>query len=146
MHIAVFVLKLVVHILIYKGYSYSVGRRDYEEIENKAEEEDYRSGDKIGIEQPLEAYASRQNCYYLCICRHFGGKEDNCNKDKERTEGINEPRDKVKVVVKDNLVKRRIAIYKIIYLFTYVKDYCNTYNYKNSKDIGTYKSLYYVPV
>ena len=66
-HIAVFVLKLVVHILIYKGYSYSVGRRDYEEIENKAEEEDYRSGDKIGIEQPLEAYASCQNCNYLCI-------------------------------------------------------------------------------
>ncbi len=73
--------------------------------------------------------------------RQFGSKEDNGNKDKQRTEQIGEIRNKVHVIIKDNRFQRGLIINEPVDILVHVKHYCNGNNQCNGKEVGPEKLL-----
>ena len=74
------------------------------------------------------ANATRQNGNDLAITRQFGCKEDNRDEYEQRTEHIHKIRNKIEVVVENNLFERSLILEEIVHLLGQVKYNSNTHD------------------
>jgi len=84
----------------------------------------------------MVAYTTRKDGYNLRISRHSGSKEDYRNEHKQRTEHICEIRNKIDIIIKNNLVQWSIMLDKIINLLTNIKNNYNSYYQYQSNEEG----------
>ena len=94
----------------------NIAARNYVGAEQKCSDGDKTSRNHIGAKKAAETHAGGLHRDDFRITRQFRGEENDGDEDKERTEQIGEVGDEVQVVVEDDLLRRHIALRKLVNL------------------------------
>ena len=152
-----------VYVAVVVGHEWVVGRVDlyvpgleggadlvgagYYKIRGEEEQQSQEdTAHPVGEKHAVEAGTAGEDGDDLAAACHFGCKEDNRNKYKQREEHGCDERDEAEVILRDDVGKTEAGFNKIVGFFTHVDHYGDDGKEQYRKKEGRKKFLEYVPV